>query len=648
MATKLDELVISLRADIRGLQSALSTATRDIKRFNSDASREISNFEKTVRRAQDALVTFGGAWATFRVGKNIYEAGVQVESLESKMLAAVQSSRDSQKAFAFLRSETDRLGLRFNSTADAFASFAASATRAGLSLDQVQDVFLGVSEASVAFRLSNERVQLVFQALSQMASKGVISMEELKGQLGESLPIAMDAAARGMGVTQAQLIKMVERGDVAAREFLPAFGKAIRENLGDSVEMASRSAQANLNRMMNEFEKLRAVSSSSGPLQGLSVAFSDLADAMKDPELQQAVRDISMLIGGLVLVAGKASAALLEMTGSAAAIPGMLVRGGLPPEAVDKSGLPPYPTKGQLSLPSGNFRTNNFEFLTESRIGGRRSDAADSLARQNDELRLQQEELKKLATAAEAARARSAEAIQSLRYDLMGDEGQAMEQLTARQKLIEEALENQAITQQQHRDLMLESEIAYQEELDRIRDAAAQREEQRQQQISELKVQMEHRALNSIHNLISLFANKNKAVALALLAFDKARAIAQATIETHVAAAAALKYDPTGALSAYVTKLGYANVAAIAATGLVEAAMLTRGGSGGGSGGSTSSSAGIAATTGVASASSASSKTVYLNLNSETGWFSKNDIRRLLDDIEDAIGDGSSRIILSS
>jgi len=42
-----------------------------------------------------------------------------------------------------------------------------------------------------------------------MASKGVVSMEELRGQLGEALPGALQAAASGMGVTTVDLIKLV-------------------------------------------------------------------------------------------------------------------------------------------------------------------------------------------------------------------------------------------------------------------------------------------------------------------------------------------------------------------------------------------------------------------------------------------------------
>ena len=46
-------------------------------------------------------------------------------------------------------------------------------------------------------------------ALAQMASKGTVSMEELRQQLGDRLPGALGLAAKGLGITEQELIKLV-------------------------------------------------------------------------------------------------------------------------------------------------------------------------------------------------------------------------------------------------------------------------------------------------------------------------------------------------------------------------------------------------------------------------------------------------------
>jgi tape measure domain-containing protein len=65
--------------------------------------------------------------------------------------------------------------------------------------------------------------------LQQIASKGTVQMEELRGQLGERLPIAFGAAAKGLGLTQQELIKLVESGRLTADQFFPALTKGLNE-----------------------------------------------------------------------------------------------------------------------------------------------------------------------------------------------------------------------------------------------------------------------------------------------------------------------------------------------------------------------------------------------------------------------------------
>ncbi|MEI4405933.1 tape measure protein, partial [Streptococcus agalactiae] len=85
-----------------------------------------------------------------------------------------------------------------------------------------------------------------------------VSMEELRGQLGERLTPAMAIAAKSMGVTTAELEKMVESG-IAAEDFLPKFGAAMEEAFG-----GAESANAALNRLKNQFDELMVKFGESG------------------------------------------------------------------------------------------------------------------------------------------------------------------------------------------------------------------------------------------------------------------------------------------------------------------------------------------------------------------------------------------------
>ncbi|AJE18291.1 hypothetical protein NELON_04860 [Neisseria elongata subsp. glycolytica ATCC 29315] len=105
--------------------------------------------------------------------------------------------------------------------------------------------------------------------LSQIAGKGKVSMEELRGQLDERLTPAMAIAAKSMGVTTAELEKMVESG-ISAEAFLPKFGAAMEEAFA-----GAESAQASVNRLKNQFDELLLKFGEEG---GINAAYQKLLD----------------------------------------------------------------------------------------------------------------------------------------------------------------------------------------------------------------------------------------------------------------------------------------------------------------------------------------------------------------------------------
>ena len=117
--------------------------------------------------------------------------------------------------------------------------------------------------------LIRAEIKMRGKTLSQIAGKGKVSMEELRGQLGERLTPAMAIAAKSMGVTTAELEKMVESG-ISAEAFLPKFGAAMEEAFA-----GAESAQASVNRLKNQFDELLLKFGEEG---GINAAYQKLLD----------------------------------------------------------------------------------------------------------------------------------------------------------------------------------------------------------------------------------------------------------------------------------------------------------------------------------------------------------------------------------
>jgi tape measure domain-containing protein len=84
-------------------------------------------------------------------------------------------------------------------------------------------------------KLNSEQAKGAMLALGQMASKGTVQAEELRGQLGERIPGAFGIAARSMGVTESKLNDMLQKGEVAAKDFLPRFAAEMQKTFGEDA-----------------------------------------------------------------------------------------------------------------------------------------------------------------------------------------------------------------------------------------------------------------------------------------------------------------------------------------------------------------------------------------------------------------------------
>lgn len=168
------------------------------------------------------------------LGREFLTANLQMEGMRRALNAVYKDANVTASRIDFLRKTADAAGVSAGGLSDSFRSFAASSKAANIPLETTNALFASVTRAGATLGLSGERVSLVLQALGQMAAKGTVSMEELRQQLGESLPGALSLSAKGLGLTEAQLIKLVESGGLAARDLFPALASSLRELQGET------------------------------------------------------------------------------------------------------------------------------------------------------------------------------------------------------------------------------------------------------------------------------------------------------------------------------------------------------------------------------------------------------------------------------
>lgn len=200
-----------------------------------------------------------GAFAVSKViefGSAVFDTTRRMQGLENSIKFVSKTEAEFQNNMNFLRETSERLGLDLESAARGFKTIAGAALPAGISSDNVRKTFESVAKASTAMGLSAEDTEGIFLALGQMISKGTVQAEELRGQLGERLPGAFNLAAQAMGVTTAQLDKMLQNGQVVAKDFLPKFANELDKVYSAGVKLGSDGLNANANRFNSALTNL--------------------------------------------------------------------------------------------------------------------------------------------------------------------------------------------------------------------------------------------------------------------------------------------------------------------------------------------------------------------------------------------------------
>ncbi len=255
-------------------------------------------FASTFRTLLKVIVIGGATFTAF--ARSVAGAGNQVNKFINTLVILKGDTAAASEELGALFDLSQKLGTSFTAAAQPFTKFAAAAAGA-LSDQAIRDVFESFATVGVALQLGQSEVTGVFLALQQIASKGVVSMEELRLQLAERVPGAMRLAASSMNMTMQEFEKAVTARTLNAGEFLERFAEKLKEVYGDAALLASQRLFADIQRLGNTLLKFRQEIFASGFERGLqNLVQSAINFLNNNPELARALGRFSEAIFGQV------------------------------------------------------------------------------------------------------------------------------------------------------------------------------------------------------------------------------------------------------------------------------------------------------------------------------------------------------------
>jgi len=136
-----------------------------------------------------------------------------------------------------------------------FTKLQASVQGAGGNLNDTKTAFNGIVAAVRATGGSLQDVDSALTATAQVFSKGKVSAEELRQQIGERLPGAFSIFAESIGKTPQELDKALEDGKVSLQDF-QTFSEALFERYGENAKIIASGPESAGDRLKVSLGKL--------------------------------------------------------------------------------------------------------------------------------------------------------------------------------------------------------------------------------------------------------------------------------------------------------------------------------------------------------------------------------------------------------
>ncbi|EFE0325844.1 tape measure protein [Escherichia coli] len=269
---ELAKLNQSLRETLNKLRSQTKATSIN------NTSDAFNNLASNAIKLSGAFYSVMGALNAY---KAIMNAGLKRDS--AQRAAKFVLGDKAPEAETFIRGLADKTGLNISEGLSSYAKFAAGA-QGSMSQEQTQELFGNATAMSRLMGLSNDELNGILKAFEQMASKGKIQAEELRGQLGDRMAGAFKLFAEALGMTATELDKAMKDGKILSSDTLPKVAKQMGlmiDKAGGWAEVA-KSTQTALGKLANNWDDtmVKIFSGSQDELNGFLSSLSSLLSEM--------------------------------------------------------------------------------------------------------------------------------------------------------------------------------------------------------------------------------------------------------------------------------------------------------------------------------------------------------------------------------
>ncbi|HDP6826792.1 TPA: tape measure protein [Escherichia coli] len=235
---KLAQLNASVREAITKARGHTSTS------INGDrAASSLDSLSSAAVKTAGALISFQAVLSAYQ---RVMEIGLQRASAERSIDFVFD--KDAGQVKEFTKSLAQTTGLDIAELQSQFAGFGAS-----MGIQGSEELFKNMIGYARLMGRSEEEIKRALTALSQMAGKGQIMAEELKGQLAEAVPGMVQVFAKATGKSEQELFDAMKKGALKSADTLQKVTQELNKQITakGGWKAISESTQAQLGNLKN-------------------------------------------------------------------------------------------------------------------------------------------------------------------------------------------------------------------------------------------------------------------------------------------------------------------------------------------------------------------------------------------------------------
>lgn len=308
---------INLDLDTGNFTARMRGATGELEKFRGNLGRTDKSLKNTERHTRqwgrglrDLVITVGLARhallnlndVILGLPRSIIKANAELERMKMLMVGLggstdgwQKANEDAEKSVESIYAMAKRAPFEVQALTDSYVKLKAAG------IDPSAGAMQGLVDSVAKFGGTSEQLKRASIAIQQMAGKGVISMEELRQQLGEAVPNAVMLMARATNMSMGELVKKISTGSVEAQSALKAMFRQMQLENGGSALLMTDTWDGMTQRMKTSWIELQKIVGEAGFFDEAKQAMSELVDEfMQSADAQRLAHDLGETLGAMV------------------------------------------------------------------------------------------------------------------------------------------------------------------------------------------------------------------------------------------------------------------------------------------------------------------------------------------------------------